>query len=42
MRLLRSKRSFSELKDKKGEYVTNCDEMLCEQESSQARQMGQR
>ena len=39
MRLLRSKRSFSELKDQKGEYVTPCDEQLCEQESSQARQM---
>ena len=35
MRLLRSKRSFSELKDQKSEYVTPCDE----QESSQARQM---
>ena len=39
MRLLRSKRSFSELKDQKGEYVTPCDEHLCEQESGQARQM---
>ena len=39
MRLLRSKRSFSELKDQKGEYVTPCDEQLCEQESGQARQM---
>ena len=39
MRLLRSKRSFSELRDQKGEYVTPCDEQLCEQESSQARQM---
>ena len=39
MRLLRSKRGFSELKDQKGEYVTPCDEQLCEQESSQARQM---
>ena len=39
MRLLRSKRSFSELKDQKGEYVTPCDELLCEQESGQARQM---
>ena len=38
-RLLRSKRSFSELKDQKGEYVTPCDEQLCEQESGQARQM---
>ena len=40
MRLLRSNRSFSELKDQKGEYVTPCDEQLCAQESSQARQMG--
>ena len=39
MRPLRSKRSFSELKDQKGEYVTPCDEQLCEQGSSQARQM---
>ena len=39
MRLLRRKRSFSELKDQKGEYVTPCDEQLCEQESSQTRQM---
>ena len=39
MRLLTSKRSFSELKDQKGEYVTPCDEQLCEQESGQARQM---
>ena len=39
MRLLRRKRSFSELKDQKGEYVTPCDKQLCEQESSQARQM---
>ena len=39
MRLLRSKRSFSELNYQKGEYVTPCDEQLCEQESSQARQM---
>ena len=39
MRLLRSKRSFSELKDQKGEYVTPCEGQLCEQESSQARQM---
>ena len=39
MRLLRSKRSFSESRDQKGEYVTPCDEQLCEQESSQARQM---
>ena len=39
MRLLRSKRSFSELKDQKGEYVTPCDEQLCDQESSQARHM---
>ena len=36
---LRSKRSFKELKDQKSEYVTLCDEQLCEQESSQARQM---
>ena len=35
MRLLRSKRSFSELKDQKGEYATPCDEQLCEQESSE-------
>ena len=39
MRLLGRKRSFSELKDQKGEYVTPCDEQMCEQESSQARQM---
>ena len=39
MRLLRSKRSFGELKDQKGEYVTPCDKQLYEQESSQARQM---
>ena len=39
LRLFRSKRSFSELKDQKGEHVTPCDEQLCEQESSQARQM---
>ena len=39
MRLLRSKCSFSELKDQKGEYVTPCDEQLCEQESGQARQV---
>ena len=39
MRLLRNKRSFSELKDQKGEHVTPCDEKLCERESSQARQM---
>ena len=39
MSLLRSKRNFSELKDQNGEYVTPCDEQLCEQESSQARQM---
>ena len=39
MRLLRSKRSFSELKDQKGEYVIPSDEQLCDQESSQARQM---
>ena len=39
MRLLRRKRSFSELKDQKSEYVTPCEEQLCEQESSQARQM---
>ena len=39
MRLLRSKRSFSELKGQKGEYVTPCDEQLCEQESSRAIQM---
>ena len=32
-------RSFSELKDQKSEYGTPCDEQLCEQESSQARQM---
>ena len=31
MRLLCCKR---ELKDQKGEYVTPCDEQLCEQESS--------
>ena len=36
---MRSKRSFSELKDQKGEYVTPSDEQLCEQESGQARQM---
>ena len=39
MGLLRSKRSFSDLKDQKGEYVTPCDNQLCEQESCQARQM---
>ena len=39
MTLLRSKRSFSELTDQKGEYVTPCDEQLCEQESSQAKKM---
>ena len=39
MRLLRSNRGFSEWKDQKGEYATPCDEQLCEQESSQARQM---
>ena len=39
MRLMRSKCGFSELKDQKGEYVTPCDEQLCEQESSQTRQM---
>ena len=39
IRQLRSRRSFSELKDQKGEYVTPCDEQLCEQESGQARQM---
>ena len=39
MRLLRSKRSFSELRDQKSEYVTHCYEQLCEQESGQARQM---
>ena len=39
MRLLRSMRSPSELKDQKGEDVTPCDGQLCEQESSQARQM---
>ena len=39
MRRLRSKRSFSESKDQKDEYVTAFDEQLCEQESSQARQM---
>ena len=38
-RVLRSKRSFSELKDQKGEYVTPCDTQLCEQQSGQARQM---
>ena len=27
------------MKDQKGEYVTPCDEQLCERESSQARQM---
>ena len=32
-RLLRSKRSFSELKDQTGEYVTPCDEQLCESKS---------
>ena len=37
--MLRSKRSFSESKDQKGEHVNPCDEQLCEQESSQARQM---
>ena len=36
---MRSKRSVNEFKDQKGEYVTPCDEQLCEQESSQARQM---
>ena len=30
---------MSELKDQKTEYVTPCDEQLCEQESSQAKQM---
>ena len=35
----RSKRSSSELKDQKGECVTPCDKQLCEQESSQVRQM---
>ena len=39
MRLLRGKRSFGELKDQRGENVTPCDEKLCGQESSQARQM---
>ena len=39
MRLLRSKRSFSELRDQKSEYVTDCYEQLCEQESNTARQM---
>ena len=39
MRLLRSKRSFSELRDQEGEYVTPCDEQVCEQEASQAKQM---
>ena len=39
MRLLRSKRSFSELRDQTSEYVTQCYERLCEQESSQTRQM---
>ena len=38
MRLLRSKRSFSESRDQKGENVTPCDEQLREQESSQARE----
>ena len=44
-RLLRDKRSFSELQDQKGECVIPCEEQLCsfpplsEQESSQARQM---
>ena len=36
---MRSKRSVSEFKDQKGEYVTPCDEQLCEQESSHARQI---
>ena len=39
MTLLRSKRSFSELKEQKSEYVTHCHEQLCEQESGQARRM---
>ena len=39
VRLLKSKRSISELKDQKGECVTPCDEQSCEQESSQAGQM---
>ena len=39
MRLLRSKRSFSEMRDQRSEYVTHCYEQLCEQESGQARQM---
>ena len=39
MRLSTSNRCSSELKDQKGEYVTLCDEQLCEQESGQARQM---
>ena len=33
IRLLRSKRSFSELKEQGGEYVTPSDEQLCEQQS---------
>ena len=39
MNLLRSKRSCSELKDQKDVSTTSCDEQLCVQESSQARQM---
>ena len=39
MSLLRSKRCFSELRDQKSEYVTQCYEQLCEQESSETRQM---
>ena len=37
MRLLRSKRSFSELKDQKGECVTPCDEQLCSRRPSKGR-----
>ena len=39
MRLLRSTRSFSELRDQKSEHVTHCYEQLCEQELGQARQI---
>ena len=39
MRQLRGKRSFSELRGQKSEYVTRCYDQLCEQESGQARQM---
>ena len=42
MRPPRSKRSFSELKDQKGEYVTPCYEQLCEQESKSSVTGGQR